>query len=297
VKSIEYLSDPLLSPLFWPGVLAGLAMALIAAGLSVFVVVKRLSFIGQGISHAAFGGVGLAAILGVTARVTQAGLEAAPFHGIPQFLVIAGFCLAAGLLVGLIADKDATREDAAIGIILVASMAVGGILLRKAKTGLEWESFLFGTLYQVPPADAVMTWVLAGAVLLVLWATRRSMTFWAFDETASPAFGVSPRAMKLILLTLLSISTVAAMKLAGVVLATAILVLPGAIALQLSTRLYAVFALSFASALLGVLVGIVLSFELDWSPGPAIVVVLTSLFVMAKVVRAVRGRQGTHGTA
>ncbi len=287
MKTIEYLTDPLTAPLFLPGVLAGIAIAILSAGLSVFVVVKRLSFVGQGISHAAFGGVGLAAILGLTAT----SMKVAPMEGIPQFLIVTGFCLAAGIAVGFIADKETASDDAAIGIILVASMAIGAILLTKAPTGLNWESFLFGSLYNVPPMDAAVAWVLAGLVMLTLWLTRRSLVFWAFDEQASPAFGVSPHAMKLVLLTLLAISTVAAMKLAGVVLATAILVLPGAIALQLSRRFMPVFALSFAAAVAGVVFGIVASFEFDTSPGPAIVVVLTVLFLAAKGVKMVRGRE------
>ena len=297
MKTIQYLTDPLYSSLFWPGVLAGIAMALLAAGLSVFVVVKRLSFIGQGISHAAFGGAGLAAILGLSATFARGAMQEAPLYGIPQFAVITLFCLGAGLLVGLIADKEATREDAAIGIILVASMALGAILLKIAPPGPTWESLLFGSLYNIGMQDTVIAWTLALGVLLTLWLTRRSLIFWAFAESASPAFGVSPRTMKFVLLTLLAITTVASMKLAGVVLATAILVLPGAIALQVSTRLVPVFAISFGSALAGVLAGIVLSFELDWSPGPAIVTVLTGAFLVAKGVRMLRGRAGTHGVA
>lgn len=295
MKTIEYLTNPLYSELFWPGVLAGIAMALLAAGLSVFVVVKRLSFIGQGISHAAFGGAGLAAIMGLSGVFLKGALQPAPFYGIPQFLVIALFCLAAGLLVGVLADKEATREDAAIGIILVASMALGAILLKIAPPGPTWESLLFGSLFDIKPQDVMIAWALAGVVLIMLWLGRRSLIFWGFDESASPAFGVSPRAMKFMLLSLLAVTTVASMRLAGVVLATAILVLPGAIALQVSTRLVPVFAISFASALLGVLAGLVLCFELNWSPGPAIVVVLTAAFLCAKGVRIVRGRSGTHG--
>lgn len=287
MKTLEYLSDPVLSNLLWPGIFAGLAISLMSAALSVFVVVKRLSFIGQGISHAAFGGIGLAAVLGLTATA----LTAAPHHGVPQFLIVTGFCLAAGLAVGLIADKDTAREDAAIGIILVASMAIGAILLRKVKTGVDWESFLFGTLYNVAASDAIIASSLAALMLLVMWLMRRSLVFWAFDEQASPAFGVWPRAIKFVLLTLLTITVVSAMKLAGVVLATAILVLPGAIALQLSRRFRTVFILSTLSSLAGVGVGIISSFEFDTSPGPAIVIVLTLLFLVAKGIRAIRGRE------
>src|SRR5258706_231977 len=98
MKTIQYLTDPLYASLYWPGVIAGLAMAIICALLSVLVVLKRLAFIGQGISHAAFGGIGLAAIMGLTAAVGKD----APMHGVPQFGIVLLFCLGAALLIGAI---------------------------------------------------------------------------------------------------------------------------------------------------------------------------------------------------
>lgn len=275
-----YLTAPELRGLYWPGLIAGVAIALLCAVLSVFVVLKRLAFIGQGISHAAFGGIGLAAILGLTATTTAA----APYLGIPQFLVVTGFCLAAALSVGWLSERGAAQADTAIGIVLVGSMALGAILLARARTGLAWESFLFGTLFNVTPADAVTAWLLAITVVLVLWYYRRGVVFWAFDEPAARAFGVSTGRMRLLLMVLLALATVTAMKLAGVVLATAMLVMPGAIALRLSRRLRIVQILSLAIALCAVLGGLVLSFELDWQPGPAIVAVLTALFTAAFVL-------------
>src|SRR6185436_17351355 len=119
--------------LYWPGVIAGLAMALMCSVLSVLVVLKRLAFIGQGISHAAFGGIGLAAVLGLTAAVGKA----APMHGVPQFAIVLVFCLGAALLIGLISQRGngeaGTHADTAIGIVLVGSMALGAILLKAAK--------------------------------------------------------------------------------------------------------------------------------------------------------------------
>jgi ABC-type Mn2+/Zn2+ transport system permease subunit len=146
-----------------------------------------------------------------------------------------------------------------------------------------WESILFGDLFSVGHIDAILAWGVAGIVVGSIWATRRRMLFWAFDEAAAPAFGVPAAAMKYLLITLLAVAIVTAMKLAGVVLATALLVLPGAVALRLSDRYHRVVLLAAGAALVGVMGGLVLSFESDLPPGACIVAVLVVLFGAARV--------------
>ncbi|HRJ50529.1 MAG TPA: metal ABC transporter permease, partial [Phycisphaerales bacterium] len=93
MKTIEYLSSPELARLFIPGVCTGFAMAVMCACLSVLVVLKKFSFIGQGISHAAFGGMGIAAVLGIGAGAAGAS------GALGQFSVVVAFCLAAALVI------------------------------------------------------------------------------------------------------------------------------------------------------------------------------------------------------
>lgn len=270
MQTIEYLTGPS-AALFWPGVIVGIGIAVMCAPLSVLVVLKRLSFIGQGVSHAALGGFGVAAFLGLAA-------------GPAQFAVVLGFCVLAALGIGWLGERKTTRTDTAIGIVLVASMSLGVILLQLKKETAAWESLLFGSIWSVSSLDAAIGWVAAGVVLGVLWWNRRPMIFWAFDAPVSQAFGVRNGAMKYALMALLALAVVTAMKLAGVVLATALLVLPGAAALQISDRLMRVMMLSSVVALLGVLGGLVVCFELDLPPGPCIVLVLVVLFGVARVV-------------
>ncbi|MFM9994304.1 MAG: metal ABC transporter permease [Phycisphaerales bacterium] len=270
--TIRYLTDPALAPIFWPGVIVGLGVGVMCSALSVFVVLKRLSFIGQGISHAAFGGIGLAVALGLGA-------------GAPQLGVVALFCLGSAWAVARLSDRRTTTADTAIGIVLVASMALGAILLSRAFRGAprNWESILFGSIVGVGWADARLAWGVAAAIVVALWGARRSLLFWAFDEPAAEAFGVRGSRVRLLLMVLLTLAIVASMKLAGVVLATALLVLPGAAALHLSDRLRAVLALSLSIGVLGVIGGLVLSFESDWPTGPSIVSVLTVLYAAARI--------------
>ncbi|CAG1007853.1 Manganese transport system membrane protein MntB [Phycisphaerales bacterium] len=281
--------------LFWPGVVTGLAIAALCSLLSVLVVLKRLAFIGQGISHAAFGGVGIAAAAGlvVGAGLTPRllGVEIGPQSAIGvTFGIVFLFCLASALLIGWLSERGQTEADTAIGIVLVGAMAVGAILLHSSQTGVSWETFLFGSIMGVEWIDAGIGWGVALVTLLTLWLFRRPLLFWAFDPAVARAMGVHERTMNFLLMTLLALATVTAMKLAGVVLATAMLVLPGAISLRLSVRSGVVIALAVAGALVGVIGGLVVSFEFDWPTGPSIVCVLALLFAGAKAAEAMRHR-------
>ncbi|MBX3351868.1 MAG: metal ABC transporter permease [Phycisphaeraceae bacterium] len=285
MRTIEMLTGES-AGLFAPGVVAGLAIAGLCAALSVFVVIKRMAFIGQGVSHAAFGGVGLAAFLGLGAAAT--------------FGATAAFCVASAIGVAYLSRNRETRADTIIGIFLVASMALGAMLLalraRNPGAGAppSWEGLLFGSIITVSRADAAIACAVAAASLGVVWCTRRRLLFWAFDETGAQSAGVRTGAVRVLMLTLLAVAIVTAMKLAGVILATALLVLPGAIALRLSRRLGAVFVVSGVAAVLGVALGLVLSFELDLPPGASIVGVLTLLYA-ASWAAGVRGVSASPG--
>ncbi len=297
LRTIEYFTDPVLRGMYWPSVGTGLAVAALAAPLSVLVVLKRLAFIGQGISHAAFGGWGLASVL---AGVGSAGgalaiVSRAAGTSPGQLAIVYVFCVLAALLVGWMSDPGhsgrgrSVEPDTAIGIVLVSSMALGAILNRLAREPRPWESFLFGSVLECGPADALASLAGALVVLGALWALRRPLTFWAFDEAGAAAFGVRGGAMSAALMALLALASVLAMRLIGVVPATAILVLPGAAALRLSRRSGVVLGAAWIIAALGILGGLVASFEFDLLPGASIVLVLALLFALTPVVGRLRG--------
>lgn len=273
MRTMDLLTGPA-APLFQPGVIAAVAIALQCSALSVLIVLRRLAFLGQGVTHAAFGGVGIAAILGLSAGA--------------GFLVVAAFCVLAALCVGALTNRGRISSDTAIAVLLVGSMALGAILLHVRLThagptpmALGWESLLFGSILTVQPTDALIAWVVAGVICLTLVWLRRPMVFWAFEAPAAETFGVPTSAMRLTLLTLAAVAIVVSMKLAGVVLVTALLVLPGAAALQLSRRLGMVFGLAIGIGEVGVLGGLIVSFETDLPAGPCIVGALVGLLAVS----------------
>lgn len=291
MRTIDYLFDPIYRELYLPGVMAALLIAVLAAPLSVLVVLKRLSFMGQGVSHAAFGGVGLALLLGFGATISDVGGSLA-MDG-----VVLVFALAAAGVMAWMTERGRAQADTAIGIVLAVCMAAGfvmhGLAGEVAATAGQpappsLEAVLFGAVLRVGPVDVVAAAVATGLVVATLAVLRRPLLFWAFDEVVCVAHGVRAGLMRGVLLVLLSVAVVVTMKLAGIVLATAMLVLPGAAALRLSDRMVPVLLWSLGLSLGGVAAGLVMAFELDWPTGPSIVGVLTAAYLFASLIGGTR---------
>lgn len=277
MKTIEYLFGP--DALFLSALIAGLAIALQTSVLSVFVVSKRLAFVGQGVSHAAFGGAGVAVLLGFTGA---GGSSYAAY-----LLIVGVFCVLSGIGIGLMSGRRGVRGDTAIGIVLVGAMALGAVLITIAgsRPGAgripSWESLLFGQIVAIGESAAAWSWIVCAFILGALWWVRRPLLLWTHDEGAAMSVGLNEVGIRLGLMSLLAVSIVSSLPLVGVVLPTALLVIPGAAALRVSARLGWVMAVSVAIGLAGVVGGLVLSFERGWPPGACIVLALIVLYAIA----------------
>ncbi|MBL4592011.1 MAG: metal ABC transporter permease, partial [Phycisphaerales bacterium] len=224
---------------------------------------------GQGISHAAFGGVGIALIVGLS------GASAVSNGG--QIAVVLAFSIAAALWIAHLSKHGSGGSDTAIGVVLSVSMAVGFILVQIASARFERlhdghdhttqamgghedahhaiEEVLFGDILMVSWTGAMIA---AGAMVVLLasaWWMRRRLMLWGYDEAVCAAFGVDADRTRRFFFVLLAISIVVSMQLAGVVLASAVFVLPGAAALNISGKLRTVFVLSIALAIAGAIGG------------------------------------------
>lgn len=271
-----------------PAAIAAIAVALLCGVLSPLVVLKRMAFIGQGVSHAAFGGIGVAAVLGLFAA-SAAGMGAP----LGAYGVVALFCIASALIIGTLSRRSGVSEDTAIGVLLVASMALGFLLLqvhrsRPGATAISVENILFGDVATTGPVEAGLAWGVLGVSAIVLWLVRRPLLFWAFDEPMAESLGVRTSLVRGLLMVLLAVAIVVTMQLAGVILATAMLVLPGASALQVTRKLWPSFALALLVSLTGVIAGLIISFETDWQPGPNIALVYVAMFALARAIALIR---------
>jgi len=286
--------------------IAGIGVATLCSLLSVIVVLKRMAFIGQGVSHSAFGGVGAAVFFGVYAGSPW--LEGwCPTWLIPWLhdAFVLAFCLAAAFGIAALSEKREVEPDSAIGILLVAAMAFGVLMDNLAVAFQEYgwyvrtfgargnrpgfEALLFGSLLNVDAVQAAAALVAAALVLAVGAMLIKEIVFFTFDERVSAVFGVPRRLIHHVLLTMISVAIVISIRLAGVILVTALLVIPGATALMISRRFGSVLAWAWAVGMIGTIGGLLLSLEAgNLSTGPCIVAVLGVVFFLVYLTRTLR---------
>jgi zinc transport system permease protein len=268
-------------------------IAAVCAVLSVFVVLRRMAFIGQGVSHAGFGGIALAILLAHWWPVFETPLV--------RYATVALFCVAAALAMGLYSRAGKVSEDAAIGILLVATMALGAVLfnvriyvLADTRWQPSWESLLFGSIFSADAADLAAAYGLALVVLGTVGLLYKELVSFTYDPVMARIEGLPVKALHALLLVLLSLTVVLALRAVGFLMVSALLILPAATANLLSRRFGAVMALSLVVCLAGTIGGLLLNLFLVPSLPPGAVIVLTLFaifsltFFATGVIRKVR---------
>jgi zinc transport system permease protein len=247
---------------------AGVLVGLLCGVLAFFVVLRRLSFIGVGISHSAFGGVAIGVLT-----------------GLDPFVLAAVVCTLVAWAIGWVSRRGRLHEDTAIGILFSSVMALGVALISLSRDyQVDLFGYLFGNILAVAPRDL---WLLLGAtlaVLTVIGALFKPLLFVAFDEEVARANGLPVDALQYLLLTCLALAVVAAMRVVGIILVEALLVIPAAIGVQLARRYRAMLAVSVLSAIGSALSGLCLSYVLNVAAGAMIILVASALFVVALAI-------------
>jgi ABC-type Mn2+/Zn2+ transport system permease subunit len=261
----------------------GLMVATIAGALcgliGVYVVLKGMSYIGHGLSHAIFGGFAASALLGV------------------NFLLGAGaWGVASALMVGGVTRRRVIKSDAAIGVITTASFALGLALFALfGRRGANFDAALFGSILGVSSEDViVIACVTAAAAAFVFFGYRR-LLFTTFDPEVADATGVRTARMDALLMVVLAASILVTMQVIGVTLIAAMLVIPAVVSRMLtnsfSTMLWSATVIGAACGF----AGMNLSYQLDVQSGPTIVLVGAALFALVFLLtgpRRLRRRAG-----
>lgn len=270
--------DELVRPFEFEFFRNGLVVATIAGALcgliGVYVVLRSMSYIGHGLSHAIFGGFAVSALAGVNLFV-GAGL----------------WGLASALAVSSVTRRRPIGSDAAIGVITTASFAFGlAVLQFSGGAGVDADAALFGNVLGVTRADV---WIIMGVTLFavaVIVLRYRSMLFVTFDPEVAEASGVPVARIDALLMLVLAASILATMNVMGVTLIAAALVVPAVVARMVTSSFSTMLWLSAVIGAFCGFVGMNLSYHLDVASGPTIVLVGGLLFVVALSVTGVRGR-------
>lgn len=246
---------------------AGLLTALSCGLLSPYIVLRRMAFAGHGLSHAAFGGATLALLLGLNLS-----LGGAVFAGV------------LAIVLALWTRKGEISEDSAIGMLVAASMALGVICLSfQRRYTQDVFSFLFGNILAVLPGDLAFSVAAAAVTLAFILLFARSLVSATFHEDLAKVEGVPVDQMRMLLFLLTAIAVVSAMKIVGAILVSALLVMPGAIALLVARRFRSVQVVALSIGLAAVVAGMFVSYALDLPSGATIALLL---FVAYGLVRS-----------
>ena len=230
--------------------------------IGVFVVLRGMSYIGHGLSHAIFGGFAASALLGINV-VIGAGV----------------WGVASALAIGGVTRRRVIGADAAIGVITTASFALGLALFALfGRRGASFDAALFGSILGVGTDDVVVVLAVTLTATAVVVAMYRPLLFVAFDAEVAEASGVPVARIEALLMALLALSILTTMQILGVTLIAAALVIPATVARLLTSSFRRMLVLS---TIIGGSVGFAgmnLSYHLDVQSGPTIVLVGATLF-------------------
>jgi zinc transport system permease protein len=251
--------------------LAGCFIALLCSSLGVFLVLRRFSLIGDGLAHATFGSVAISLLF-----------QMSPIYfSIPIVMVCS-----LGIL--RLTEKFRLYGDAAIGVVSSLGIALG-IIISSLAGGFNVDlfSYLFGSILSIGTAEVVTSAVLSVVVLLTLSFYYHDLLAITFDEEAAKASGINTGRINSLFVLLTAVTVVLSMKVVGIMLISALLILPAVTALQLSKSFRSTMVIAALSAVTSVISGIVISFYADLPTGATIVIVNFSFFIFSILYRQV----------
>ena len=247
--------------------------------LGVFVVLRGMSYIGHGLSHAVFGGAAASAVMNV------------------NYFAGAGIWgVASGVIIGRIARRRIIGADAAIGVVTTASFAMGLALLnRYGQAQKSIEAVLFGSVLGVQTIDIVAVAAVTLVVIALVVGLYRSFLFATFDPEVAQVSGVKVALIEALLMAMLSLTILVTMRVIGTLLISALLVIPASVARMLTNSFAKMLWISPIVGAVSAFVGMYLSFHLDTSASATIILVGTLQFIVVYAVAGLRGRARIAG--
>lgn len=259
---------------FQRGMLAATLAGALCGVLGVFVVLRGMSYIGHGLSHAVFGGAAASAVMSV------------------NFFVGAGIWgIVSGVLIGRISRRKILGADAAIGIVTTASFAGGIALLnRYGQARKSIEAVLFGSVLGVSWVDVIAIAIVGVVVLVVVLMAYRALLYATFDPQVATVSGVRVALIEVLMMVMLSVTILVTMRVIGTLLISALLVIPAATARMITNSFSRMLLLSPLFGAASCLVGMNLSYHLDTSAGATVILVSAAAFTVTYSIAGRRAR-------
>lgn len=251
--------------------LAGALVGLAAPSIGIFLVQRRLALMGDGIGHVTFMGVAV-------------GLAAGTWP-VPTAMV---FAIAGATTIELLRRRGKTASDVALALVFYAGIAGGVLFLGMGNvSNIAVNSFLFGSVLTVSGADLIIVSVVALVALAVSLVLRKHLFAISYDEEMARVAGLPVDSLNLVIACLAAITVAVTSKVVGILLVSAMLVLPVAAAQQVSRSFKSTFRLSLGLGVISTTAGLVVAFYTDQFPAATIVLVSIALFVVTSAIKRV----------
>lgn len=238
-------------------------VGIICGVIGCFIILRGMSLMGDAISHAVLPGVAISYLLGINFFIGA---------------VATGLLTALGI--GFVSQNSRIKNDTAIGILFTSAFALGIILISFLRSSSDLYHILFGNVLAVRPSDMWMTLAIGLIVLGAIFLFYKELLVTSFDPTMAAAYGLSTRLIHYLLMTMLTLVTVASLQTVGIILVVAMLITPAATAYLLTNRLSRMIFLSAGLGTISSVIGLYFSFTYNLSSGASIVLVATALFAL-----------------
>ncbi len=264
---MHWLTDPLQNAFMVRALVASAFIGLTCSVIGVFVVLRNMSFIGDGLAHASFAGIVIAYLLKINLYV--GGLI---------------FAVLTAIGIGSISRRSELSLDTTIGVLFTSAFALGVLLMSRVRNyASDLQDFLFGNILGVDRLDIVLVVSLAAVVLLTVVLLYKELLFSSFDPVMAQASGLPTEFLYYLLLVLLAVTIIVSLQAAGIVLVAALLVTPAATAYQLTTRFREMMIVSACVGVGSAIGGLYASYYLNAASGATIVLAATACFFLAMV--------------
>lgn len=264
--------DLLQYPFIQRAIIAGVILAAVLAVLGVFVILRRMAFFADGIAHASLAGVAVGIVFAVNPLVTA---------------VVATAIIAA--VIFLLEKRFKLSSDVAIGILFTSGMAFG-VLLISLTPGYQPEliSFLFGNILSITTQEMFILLVIGILVIAFVFKYLKQLTLMSFDPESAYLVGIKVGWLQFFLYIITAVAVVLGIKVLGIILVSALLIIPVATGKLLAGSFKSLILQSVLIAEATVIIGLIISMHFDWPTGPTIVLSGTGLFIIGSFIKGLR---------
>jgi manganese/iron transport system permease protein len=264
---IHWFTDPFATDFMRRALAVAVCVGVLSPIVGTWIVLRRLAYLGDAMSHATLAGVGIAFAAGASVLVGALG---------------AGIVMAVLLLV--LSANRRLGQDAVIGVIETAMFSVGVIIISRVDTGVELSHFLFGQVLTVTRGDVLASFVLTLAAVGVIALLFGDLRMATFDPVHARQVGVRVGLVHGVLLVLLAITIVVSLRTVGTLMSVAMLVTPAATARLVTHSVSTMAVVGAGVGLVSAVTGLILQYHLDSPPGATIALVAVAIFTLVYAV-------------